>query len=119
MISFRKLCLATATFVALAITVSGSVAAASFNCRYAKLPTEVSICQNEDLSAFDEEMATYYSYLTSALRGSALRNLKSAQNRFIARRNACGYNAGCISTRYRARIEALCNTPGNHELECS
>ena len=83
--------------------------AASFNCRYAKLPDEVAICQSDTLSALDEEMASLFYEVTDMLRRQgrwrALRALKRSQRRWLRRRHACGYNFGCIRRRIVQRID--------------
>jgi uncharacterized protein len=101
-----------------AILASASSEAASFNCRYAKSAVEVAICQDEDLQALDERMAKDYSTLGPLLPYSARSKLKRSQIRFITRRNACGYNADCISAAYEARIASICNVAEKYDLSC-
>ena len=92
--------------------------AASFNCRYAKSPVEVAICQDDDLQALDERMAKYYFTLSPLLPYGARAKLKRSQSSFIARRNACGYNTDCISRAYETRIDRICSIAENNDLSC-
>jgi uncharacterized protein len=92
--------------------------AASFNCRYAKLPAEVAVCQSDDLEALDERMASIYFTLKRLLPGDGRVQLKRGQNAFIARRNGCGYGAGCIERAYENRISRMCNLANDYDLDC-
>lgn len=86
---------------------AGSAEAQSFNCRYARLPTEVAICQDETLSVMDEEMARIYSELLTYAPGWAARAIRGEQRDWLKVRNACGYNPQCIMGEYRYRIQEL------------
>lgn len=91
--------------IAVFVLLVGSVPASaqSFNCRYAKLPTEVAICQNHELGRLDQKMASLFYGLPRHLRVE----LKGSQARWLRRRNACGYNFDCIERAYRRRIRFL------------
>jgi uncharacterized protein len=107
--------------LAVAILISAvatQARAASFNCDYAKSPTEVAICQDTDLQALDETMATDYFALTQALPYSARAKLKRSQSSFIARRNSCGYNSDCINSAYESRIARICSIAEDYDLSC-
>ena len=93
-----------AVLLALASGVTGAQAQ-SFNCAYAKTPTEVLICENPELGRLDEEMAAaFYS-----LDGRTQRAERRRQSRFLAARDRCGYNFGCVAGVYGQRIETLYN----------
>ncbi len=81
--------------------------AASFNCRYAKLPVEVAICQNDNLHVLDERMARKYFQLRDRLPGHLWREVRGEQKSWIRRRNRCGYDNYCITGRYTSRIRQL------------
>jgi uncharacterized protein len=55
-----------AAFV-LATSLSTSAQAASFNCRMATRPDEIVICQDQELSALDEQMASLFFELRNKL----------------------------------------------------
>ena len=84
----------------------------AFNCRYAKLAVEIAICDSSYLSSLDRRMSrTYYRVMNSQwvkYEDPALgRRIKRTHRRWIARRNACGYNEGCIARRYENYIPEL------------
>ena len=97
---------------------SAASQAASFNCRYAKLPAEVAVCQNEDLQTLDQDMSDSFFYYRPLLEGSALSKLNRGQRSFISRRNACGSNASCLENVYHARLIAMCNIAQDNDIEC-
>jgi uncharacterized protein len=94
------------------MTGTASAEGPAFNCRYAKLPVEVAICDSSYLSSLDRRMSrTYYRVMNSQFvkyEDPALgRQIKRTHRRWIARRNACGYNEGCIARRYENYIPEL------------
>ncbi len=90
--------------VAMLALLAPSASAQSFNCRYAKLPVEVAICQNDYLAQLDEEMASTYFRTVNSMRAAgmyrALRQYRRAHRRWLRRRNACGYDSACIARAY-------------------
>ena len=84
------------------VSTSGA-AAQSFNCRYAKTPSENLICDNPDLARLDEEMAAAYFGLDPRTQRAESRR----QSRFLAARERCGYDYGCVAGTYRQRIDSL------------
>ncbi len=94
-----------AALFALAAFGAGPAAAQSFNCNYAKLPTEVAICQDGELASSDEELATEYAQLINGAPGWAVRQIKNEQKAWLAERNACGYDMQCIMGEYRFRLQ--------------
>jgi uncharacterized protein len=108
----KKLPCLAAALAAIAFSVS-TAQAASFNCRYAKLPAEVAICDDAELEQLDEDMSRIYFRILEVAEGADRAELKRTQRRFIAKRNACGYNDGCIARAYERRIEFLENNYGD------
>jgi uncharacterized protein len=98
--------LAAVAFLALP-ALAGPAAAQSFNCNYAKLPTEVAICQDDTLSYDDQLLASEYSHLTNDAPGWAARQIKSEENAWLSERNACGYDTQCIMDQYHWRMQKL------------
>ena len=92
--------------VLLGIAAPGA-SAASFNCRYAKLPVEVAVCQSRILGRLDERMARKYYRLKERAPYGAWREITREQKRWIRERNSCGYNEGCIEDAYYRRIDRL------------
>jgi uncharacterized protein len=109
---FRKLstklgvaaCLA---FAPAAVLPDAWAQAQSFNCRYAKTPDEVLICQDPRLSALDQRMSSIFFRRRNRLSGRARADLDAEQAAWLRGRMACGRDAGCIATAYQARIREL------------
>jgi uncharacterized protein YecT (DUF1311 family) len=99
---FNKFLIATAIFaVSLCIAQSAHAAEGpSFNCNWTKTPDEVAICQDEELSAMDREMAlAYFDYInrySAGIRDHVVRE----QRAWLKRRRACGNNPACIREVY-------------------
>jgi len=90
-----------------AFCASGA-SAQSFDCAKASIATEFTICDSARLSRLDQEMSALYFALPFAAR----ENIKSAQRRWLRRRNACGYDQDCIARAYRRRIDELAGDRG-------
>jgi uncharacterized protein len=100
--------------VALLVLLASTVAliglpahAQSFNCRYAKSPDEVLICQDPRLSALDERMSSLFFRLRNRLYGRARAGLDADQAAWLRGRMACGRDAACIARAYQERISEL------------
>ena len=91
------------TFVLLPLAAQ----AQSFNCRYARSPDEVLICQDGRLGALDERMSGIYFRLRNGLYGGARANLEAEQAGWLRSRQSCGRDAGCIADSYQQRIREL------------
>lgn len=72
--------------------------AQSFNCGRSRSATEVIICQDGELSRLDNRLNRIYSRRDVSVR---------EQRRWLASRNSCGVNRGCIRRHYVRRIEEL------------
>ena len=74
--------------------------AQSFNCRNARLPDEVAICQNDELAELDSELAREYfgklGYYRTKGDWHTVRALKETQRDWLRIRHSCGYDADCI-----------------------
>ncbi len=80
----------------------------SFNCKYARLPAESSVCDNAVLAALDREMAAAYYALRDRTSSARKRSrLKAQQTVWLARRNKCGYRVNCLRDRYENRLYQL------------
>jgi uncharacterized protein len=78
--------------------------AASFNCAGRLTLTEATICAVTPLSAKDSYMSDQYHQLLGFLSGAEKRGVQQSQVRWLARRNACGGNVGCLNRAYDRRI---------------
>lgn len=81
--------------------------AQSFNCRYARSPDEVLICQDEHLSNLDVTLSQTYFRLRNSLCGAARDRLEASQSRRPASRKDCGRDYGCVERHYQSRISEL------------
>ena len=77
---------------------------ASFDCSKARLPAELAICQDSELSRLDEEMVRAY---TEALKKGGSQGLKASQRAWLKERNACGSNTLCLKRLYQARTSEI------------
>jgi uncharacterized protein len=84
-----------------------SAQAQSFNCRYARSPDEVAICQNDRLSALDQAMSQLYFRIRNSLYGAERADLEAGQAEWLRSRRNCGSDPGCIADAYRRRIQEL------------
>ena len=83
------------------------VQAQSFNCRLARSPDEVAICQDAELSQLDEQMSSLYFSVRNreSNRGSA--ELEHEQVDWLASRRVCGRDFRCLRAAYNVRINDL------------
>lgn len=73
-------------------------------CENASLSlTEVTICNNQELTLLDEELAEVYGDVESAISD------QEQMSWLLQQRNYCGDNVGCLAGKYRGRILALKN----------
>lgn len=107
----------TRTFVAAAVVglallaapVTAQAGSPSFNCRYARLPSEVAICKSDELGNLDSNMAGQYFALINdyAVPLRARQQIKAEQVAWLASRNGCGYVFACLRSSYLQRINRL------------
>lgn len=80
----------------------------SFNCKYARLPAEVTVCDNSVLAQLDREMASaYFALRDNTPKAWQRTRLKTEQRKWLAQRNRCGYRVNCLRDRYEARLYQL------------
>jgi uncharacterized protein len=94
---------------AILVMTSVPAGAQSFNCRYAKTPDEVAICSDPRLSQLDERMSRRFFQLRNELSPPQQLRLDETQGGWLARRNSCGSDPGCIEEVYLTRIDQLAN----------
>ena len=87
----------------------------SFNCSGRLNATEARICANPTLADLDNRMVSTYRWLSGQVRGGERNRLKQDQRNWLARRNGCGSNDGCIQGQISERIGYLNEwlTPGS------
>ena len=98
---------------AVALAITGSYAkAASFDCTDLdeKNAAERRICTSSSLGALDERLDSWYRRaLVRAGYSDQTAEVRGAQRRWIASRNACGSSFGCLKAHYTRRIRELKN----------
>jgi len=87
-------------------------AAASFSCEGDDRlnAAERTICDSPRLGALDERLDSWYRRaLVRAGYSDQTAEVRGAQRRWIASRNACGSSFGCLKAHYTRRIRELKN----------
>jgi uncharacterized protein len=106
----RKLANLLLAASALFILPSAAASAASFDCAKASIAAERTICGNANLSQLDARTAgMYFTILGNNTPAATLAQVKNAQRRFLATRNACGANVDCLVDAYTSQMMYLKN----------
>ncbi|WP_150622260.1 lysozyme inhibitor LprI family protein [Pandoraea horticolens] len=82
--------------------------AASFDCTKAASATEKAICADAKLSKLDSDLAVVWKRVS---RASSTPSLVASQLQWLKRRDTCGADVACLSTRYNERLAALADNP--------
>lgn len=85
---------------------------ASFNCKKAQTDSELAICKDWALAAFDKSVANAYDnnisyYQTQADAENLLSSLKIEQRKWLTNRERCGVEQLCLRTAMDTRIDDL------------
>jgi uncharacterized protein len=109
---------ATTGLAAVVALLATSVAAAAgdyapLDCDKASLPAEKTICGSYELGQREARMATLYSIVTSLVAMGQRGDIQEAQRKWLATRDACGRNVGCLTAAYDDRIRSLNGAIGN------
>lgn len=97
------------SLIAVGLSVSAPAGAASFNCDYAKLPTEVLICKDDELTIQDEVNAKIFSSIRNALDAQRRKDFNKWNKAWLKKRNACGFDHRCVSDRYDEALTLMWN----------
>jgi uncharacterized protein len=87
----------------------GPADAQSFDCRAARTPDEMSICENSDLARLDLQLAIAYRRDAAALGQEQRDQFQENEVAFLNARRRCGEDHRCIAESYRNRILELQN----------
>jgi uncharacterized protein len=93
------------TLVAVLATIQPAFAV-GFDCSRAANATETAVCTHDDLQRADNRLASAYRQLLTAAPGQRA-SLRKTQREWLATRNRCGSDTGCIETQYEQRTNAL------------
>ena len=91
----------------LVVIISTGAFSQGFNCNHAKLPAEVAICNNDELSALDRRLNALYFQVREEAVGDARLALEAEQQAWLRERNECGADEGCLPRAYDVRIVNL------------
>ena len=80
----------------------------SFDCAKASTATEKAICSDVDLARLDRSLADAYAQAIAPTGdGGGVGRIKDEQRAWVAKRDACGGDVGCLTSSYQARLKAL------------
>lgn len=103
--------LSWAAAISFAIYFSPDLAAAGdyapLDCAKAKSPADITICKRYSLGQAEARMATLYGVAMSLVAMGQHGDIGDAQKQWLARREACGRDVGCLSRAYDDRIAQL------------
>src|SRR5215218_5707071 len=85
--------------------------AQSFNCRHARAPDEVAICEDARLSRLDERLSSRFFRLRDSLSGPDRVHLDRGEDAWLHVRHRCGGDRACIARAYRTRLSQLSGRP--------
>lgn len=81
---------------------------ASFDCRKAGTATEKAICSDIPLARLDRSLSDAYAQALSWASDDAEKaKIRDAQRKWVAKRDACGADAACLTSAYQDRLKAL------------
>jgi uncharacterized protein len=104
----RRAFVTTAIFVLLTMR-PGPAQAQSFDCRAARYPDQLTICQDSRLARLDQQLATLYRREAGTLAPDQLEQFQRHEIFFLNARRRCGENNRCLEQSYRNRIQELQN----------
>jgi uncharacterized protein len=81
--------------------------AQAFNCRYAKSPDEVLVCQEPELGKLDEEVSSLYYSLRGNANGFKKQRIDQINSGWLRQRGSCGRNYACVRSTYNSWIADL------------
>ena len=99
------------SFVAVAAFASATAASAAdyapLDCRKADALALFAICSNYSLGQAEARMATLFGIATSLVAMGQRGELLDTQREWLAERDRCGDDTGCLSDAYARRIRHL------------
>ena len=82
--------------------------AQSFSCARAQIPSELAICNNEDLIILDEQLANLFAdRRITAKDGVQIQQISQKQGEWLRERNSCTLDFECLQRQYKNRIRVL------------
>lgn len=113
--SFRNFIRTNSSALATLAIISGSamvtttpVAAQSFSCARAQLPSELAICNDEELIVLDEELSALFADIRiSVANTNRVRTFAKSHEQWLRERNQCAQDFQCLRESYRNRIKEI------------
>jgi uncharacterized protein len=93
--------------VAAAFTSASAADYAPLDCSKANEPSLFAICSNYSLGQAEARMATIFGIVTSLVAMGQRGDLIDTQRAWLAERDRCGDDTGCLSDAYARRIRQL------------
>lgn len=107
----HRLCKQAGILLALAFGLSARAALAApyapLDCTKASTAADKAICKTYTLGQDEARVATLFEVLTSLVAMGQRGDIIDRQQQWLALREACGSNVGCLSHAYQARIDEL------------
>ena len=105
----------------MSVATPAAAAQPAFDCRYARVFTEMLLCGNEDLANLDQLNSRIWYEVKTMLGRDAQPFYNRLGREWIEARNNCGWDIGCVSNRYSEHYEQLCslvnwNAPACNEV---
>jgi uncharacterized protein YecT (DUF1311 family) len=79
----------------------------SFDCTKASTPTEIAICEDQDLWPKDRAMNAIYVWIRGNVEPAIRRKILAVQRAWLSVRNACGADRQCLNRVYDQRLQEL------------
>lgn len=78
----------------------------SYDCRNARTPSEIAVCNNPQLASLDRQMAAQYGRAVAAADAQRRNWLAATRDSFLRYRDRCDTSA-CIADAYRGRMREI------------
>ncbi len=109
MLRSTTLLIVTAIAVAYGSNAARAGGYAPLDCNKAASPAEQTICGSYPLGQSEARVATLFSVATSLVAMGQRGDIQDGQRKWLASRDACGRNIGCLAGAYERRIRELDN----------
>jgi uncharacterized protein len=99
----NRVILAGVAVLALTVAADARTQGPSFDCHRATWQDEIAICNSEELSALDRQLAKFYTDAKNIFKGGYKDHVRHAQRQWLEKRHECGSDVECLDQRYRDR----------------
>ena len=103
----KRLALTALAMVA-GLSAATPASAQSFSCARAQLPSELAICNDEELIVLDEELSALFADIRiSVANTNRVRTFAKSHEQWLRERNQCAQDFQCLRQSYRNRIKEI------------